>query len=179
MTQLLGSDPGSSRHAASLAEMGALPPAARGADVHRVAYLVEGPTTRGLSDKVTIGGKAAPGGRGAFTLRGDLATVCEHGGPPGSDPAMVLVLQGVPIAEPVAQHGPFVMNTQAEIAQAFADYRRTQFGGWPWEDDAVVFPRDQGRFADVIAADGTKTRLFPPADAGNAQAVAKGAGELR
>jgi len=58
-----------------------------------------------------------------------------------------LVLQGVPIGEPVAQHGPFVMNTQTEIQQAFADYRQTEFGGWPWPKDAMVFPREKGRFS--------------------------------
>ena len=67
-------------------------------------------------------------------------------GPAGSV-VELLVLQGRPIGEPVAQHGPFVMNTQAEIRDAFADYQRTQFGGWPWPDDAVVFPREKGRFA--------------------------------
>ena len=70
----------------------------------------------------------------------------------GSDEAQLLVLQGRPIGEPVAQYGPFVMNTQAEIQQAFADYRRTEFGGWPWGRSDPVHPRDKGRFA--LHADG-------------------------
>jgi hypothetical protein len=41
------------------------------------------------------------------------------------------------------------MNTRAEIQQAFEDYQRTRFGGWPWPEDAMVFPRDKGRFALV------------------------------
>jgi quercetin 2,3-dioxygenase len=59
----------------------------------------------------------------------------------------ILVLQGKPIGEPVAQHGPFVMNTRAEIQQAFKDYERTKFGGWPWASDDPVHPREEGRFA--------------------------------
>ncbi|HYF45320.1 MAG TPA: pirin family protein [Acidimicrobiales bacterium] len=65
----------------------------------------------------------------------------------GDERVEVLVLQGRPIAEPVAQYGPFVMNDREGIEQAFADYRRTGFGGWPFADDAPTHPRDEGRFA--------------------------------
>ena len=66
----------------------------------------------------------------------------------------MLVLQGRPIGEPVVQHGPFVMNSKQEIQQTFLDYQRTRFGGWPWDDDAPVHPRERGRFA--IHADGSE-----------------------
>jgi redox-sensitive bicupin YhaK (pirin superfamily) len=65
----------------------------------------------------------------------------------GTDTVELLMLQGRPIGEPVAQYGPFVMNTQAEIHQAFADYRSTEFGGWPWGASDPVHPRETGRFA--------------------------------
>ncbi len=72
----------------------------------------------------------------------------------GKKESKVLILQGMPINEPVVQHGPFVMNTHEEIHQAVMDYRATQFGGWPWERYDNVHDRAKGRFAKY--ADGTE-----------------------
>ncbi len=66
----------------------------------------------------------------------------------------ILLLQGRPIGEPVVRHGPFVMNTAAEIQQAMRDYRRTGFGGWPWASEGPVHAREAGRFA--VHADGRR-----------------------
>jgi redox-sensitive bicupin YhaK (pirin superfamily) len=79
----------------------------------------------------------------ALVLRGDRPARLEA----GDEACELLLLQGRPIAEPVVSHGPFVMNTRAEIETAFADYQRTRFGGWPWPKDDPVHPRERGRFA--------------------------------
>jgi len=94
------------------------------------------------------GARATVGGRGVFApamieLTGEREVLLDNG-PQASE---FLLLAGVPIGEPVAQAGPFVMNTEAEVQQAFADYRRTQFGAWPFDRRDPVHSRATGRFA--------------------------------
>ena len=112
-----------------------LPAAIGGTTTRRQLYFFKGGT-------VTIDGRQVAA-LAAIELNASSDVVIEN----GNEMSEFLLLQGRPINEPVAQHGPFVMNTNAEIAQAFADYRRTAFGGWPWRDQAPVLPREQGRFA--------------------------------
>jgi len=124
-----------------------LPPAARGST--RTLYFFRGSEMR-------IGGRPVPRYHGA-QLRGDADALLEA---PPSGECELLLLQGRPIAQPVVQYGPFVMSTRAEIQQAFMDYQRTQFGGWPWPSDDPVHARDEGRFARH--ADGRIERAPPP-----------------
>jgi len=77
-------------------------------------------------------------------LKSDLAIDFEN---TGSEDAYLLILEGKPIGEPVAQYGPFVMNTQQEIQEALRDYQTTQFGGWPWKEREKVHAANKGRFA--------------------------------
>lgn len=108
---------------------------AANAGTNRSLYFFSGPSLR-------IDGRKLPPNVGV-RLRPDAAVELENG-PVESE---LLLLQGRPINQPIAQHGPFVMNTRAEIEQAFADYRRTRFGGWPWPSEAPVHPRQETRFA--------------------------------
>ena len=111
-------------------------PAAEGEATRRMLYFFVG-------DTVAIDGQALSA-HAAIELRAGQAVSLHNR---GSHAAEFLLLQGRPIAEPVAQYGPFVMNTQAELQQAFADYQRTQFGGWPWPDAAPVHGAEKRRFA--------------------------------
>lgn len=71
--------------------------------------------------ELTVGtdGRRLPSGNAGVLSAGQLLSVTA--GPEG---ASVLVLSGKPIGEPIAQYGPFVMNTPEEIEQAISDYRQ-------------------------------------------------------
>ena len=51
--------------------------------------------------------------------------------PEGDDLVQAVLFSGRPIGEPVVARGPFVMNSEAEIAQAFHDFRSGRFGDVP------------------------------------------------
>lgn len=110
-------------------------PRAAGAQTRRTLYFFKG-------DHASMGGQRVDASS-AIVLRADADVTLVA----GEVEAEFLLLQGRPIGEPVAQYGPFVMNTQAEIMQAMQDYRRTQFGGWPFADTAPVHGREPRRFA--------------------------------
>jgi redox-sensitive bicupin YhaK (pirin superfamily) len=111
-----------------------LPPAEH-PDTVRTLYLYDGAGLR-------IGGTPV-GPRSASVVRPDVAVMLDA----DAGPVEFLVLQGRPIAEPVAQYGPFVMNDRAGIEQAVEDYRRTGFGGWPWPADDPTHGAEPSRFA--------------------------------
>jgi redox-sensitive bicupin YhaK (pirin superfamily) len=111
-----------------------LPAASRGA--HRMLYFFRG-------SALQVNGQAIPPVH-SIRLRSDAAVTLQAG---PDEVVELLLLQGRPVGEPVVQYGPFVMNSRAEIQQAFADYQRTQFGGWPWPKDDPVHADREGRFA--------------------------------
>jgi len=103
--------------------------------VNRSLYFFQG-------ESVNIENTVIPKGQ-HIELRSDIQTIIKN----GKDESRLLMLQGKPIGEPVIQYGPFVMNMEEEIRQAFSDYQTTRFGGWPWPEYENVYPGEKGRFA--------------------------------
>lgn len=110
--------------------------------VNRTLYFYEGSSIKAAGNNVLS--------NMALNLLADQDLVLEN----GEDEAHFLLLQGRPIGEPVVQFGPFVMNTQSEIQQAYTDYQKTQFGGWPWDRKDPVHSPSKRRFAKY--ADGNE-----------------------
>jgi hypothetical protein len=88
------------------------------ADHTAIAYVIDGELRAGPDGRAVKEGQMARYGSGEAVrlAAGDSAA------------ANLLLLTGVPLNEPVARYGPFVMNTRAEIEQAFADYKARRLG---------------------------------------------------
>jgi quercetin 2,3-dioxygenase len=98
-------------------------------DFNALVYVLAGRGTVGAEGRPIHTGQLAALGQGEVIHLGADRTQDQR------DPALeVLLLGGLPIGEPVATYGPFVMNTRAELAQAFEDFNRGLMG---------VIPRDE------------------------------------
>ena len=100
-------------------------------DFNALVYTLSGNGTAGSgcgaeAAPITTGQLAVLGVGDTITVSADQTQDARHAA--GLD---VLVLGGLPIREPVAWYGPFVMNTKAEIAQAFEDYESGRMGRVP------------------------------------------------
>src|SRR4051794_14919684 len=98
-------------------------------DFNGLVYSLSGKGTVGTGPEaapITTGQLAVLGVGDTITVSADQDQEARHAA--GLD---VLILGGLPIREPVAWYGPFVMNTKAEIAQAFEDYESGRMGVIP------------------------------------------------
>jgi quercetin 2,3-dioxygenase len=96
------------------------------ADFNALAYVLGGRGTVGADRRPIESGQLAVFGPG------DSVTVAAEAGQDSRHPALdVLFLGGQPIREPVMAYGPFVMNTKAELVQAFEDYQAGRLGTIP------------------------------------------------
>ncbi len=100
-------------------------------DGHTTLFLV-------LSGEVTVNGEREGPSRTGIH-EGDLVIFARSGdgiSVKAKSEAKLLVMDGEPIAEPIVGHGPFVMNSRAEIQQAFEDYQLGRMGELAVEEAA-------------------------------------------
>ncbi|MBC3192654.1 pirin family protein [Pseudonocardia sp. C8] len=95
-------------------------------EFNALVYVLNGAGTVGADHRPIRTGQLAVFGPGdAITVGGNVSQESRH---PALD---VVVLGGLPIREPVAWAGPFVMNTKEEVYAAFEDYQRGRLGVVP------------------------------------------------
>jgi redox-sensitive bicupin YhaK (pirin superfamily) len=92
-----------------------------------------------LTGRGTAGGEGRPLEGGRLAVFGPGGHLVLRAADRGSEPMDVLLLGGLPIREPIAHYGPFVMNTRREIAQAMEDFQAGRLGVVPADQMA---PRD-------------------------------------
>jgi redox-sensitive bicupin YhaK (pirin superfamily) len=95
-------------------------------DFNALVYVLSGRGSVGEHQRPIRGGQLAVlGAGGSLTIAADASQESRH-------PAMeVVILGGEPIREPVVQYGPFVMNTEREVRQAFDDFQHGRMGRPP------------------------------------------------
>lgn len=96
------------------------------ADFNALVYVLAGRGTVGAQGRPVRAGQLAVFGAG------DVVTATADAGQESRSPELeLLILGGAPIREPVAAYGPFVMNTRAELVQAFEDFQAGRLGTVP------------------------------------------------
>ena len=88
-------------------------------DYNAFAYVIDGTATLGRDDRAVTRRQMV-----LFANDGDDVAIAAT----GSQPLDVLLVAGVPLREPVARYGPFVMNTRAELLQAVDDFQNGRMG---------------------------------------------------